>query len=259
MAKTQSIAELLRATQHDSTPATRDSLMRQSLDAVSVTSGADTPGGQTQSQPQALTSSLPGVVVTSSGSGAPAAESAGAAPSSSGGSNLPNQLQQISTLLTQLQATNQSAIDSTAQNTQALLQNTQTKSQSGGGSTLGTIGNTLLSVFSGGLSPIITGIASLFGGGDSSTPPPLTPYVLPQSIDLRAGISGPGRQVTTVDQNSNGQLRPVTSNTQPAPQVTVQVQAIDSKSFLDHSTDIANAVRQALLNGSSLSDVISEL
>ena len=42
-------------------------------------------------------------------------------------------------------------------------------------------------------------------------------------------------------------------------QITVQVQAMDSQSFLDHSDDIAQAVRQAMLNMSSLNDVVSNL
>jgi hypothetical protein len=44
-----------------------------------------------------------------------------------------------------------------------------------------------------------------------------------------------------------------------APQVTIQVQAMDSRSFLDHSTEIARAVREAMLNMHSLNDVVSEL
>jgi hypothetical protein len=83
--------------------------------------------------------------------------------------------------------------------------------------------------------------------------------VLPQPIQFQGGISGVNGQITSVDQSSNGTLRAMTSGSQLAPQVTVQVQTIDSKSFLDHSGDIANAVRHALLNGNSLSDVISEL
>ena len=43
------------------------------------------------------------------------------------------------------------------------------------------------------------------------------------------------------------------------PNVQIQVNAIDSKSFLDHSDAIAEAVRQALLNSHSLGDVIAEL
>jgi hypothetical protein len=34
---------------------------------------------------------------------------------------------------------------------------------------------------------------------------------------------------------------------------------MDSQSFLDHSDDIAMAVKQAILNSSSLNDVIAEL
>ncbi len=44
-----------------------------------------------------------------------------------------------------------------------------------------------------------------------------------------------------------------------AAQITVQVQAMDSRSFLDHSEDIAQAVRQAMLNSHGINDVITEL
>ena len=42
-------------------------------------------------------------------------------------------------------------------------------------------------------------------------------------------------------------------------QITVQVQAMDSQSFLDHSDDIAQAVRQAMLNMNSINDVVTNL
>jgi hypothetical protein len=41
--------------------------------------------------------------------------------------------------------------------------------------------------------------------------------------------------------------------------ITVQVQALDSQSFMDHSDDIARAVREAILNSHSLNDAVSEL
>jgi hypothetical protein len=44
-----------------------------------------------------------------------------------------------------------------------------------------------------------------------------------------------------------------------AHQITVNVQAMDAQSFLDHSNDIAQAVRQAMLNLSSINDVVNEL
>ncbi len=34
---------------------------------------------------------------------------------------------------------------------------------------------------------------------------------------------------------------------------------MDSQSFLDHSEDIANAVRQAMLNSNSLNNVVNDL
>jgi hypothetical protein len=51
---------------------------------------------------------------------------------------------------------------------------------------------------------------------------------------------------------------PVTPSATPA-QVTVNIQAMDARSFLDRSTDIAAAVREAILNSSSLNDVVTEL
>jgi hypothetical protein len=42
-------------------------------------------------------------------------------------------------------------------------------------------------------------------------------------------------------------------------QIVVQVQAMDSQSFLDHSHDIAQAVRQAMLNSHPVNDVIMDL
>jgi len=44
-----------------------------------------------------------------------------------------------------------------------------------------------------------------------------------------------------------------------APQITVNVQAMDARSFLDHSSEIAQAVRDAMLNLNSINDVVSEL
>ena len=41
--------------------------------------------------------------------------------------------------------------------------------------------------------------------------------------------------------------------------ITINVQAMDSRSFLDHSGEIAQAVREALLHSHALSDVVTEL
>jgi hypothetical protein len=43
------------------------------------------------------------------------------------------------------------------------------------------------------------------------------------------------------------------------PQISIQVNALDSRSFMDHSYEIAQAVRQAMLDSHSLNDVVSDL
>ena len=47
--------------------------------------------------------------------------------------------------------------------------------------------------------------------------------------------------------------------TREAANITIQVQAMDSRSFLDHSTEIAQAVREAMLNMHSLNDVVNDI
>jgi hypothetical protein len=166
------------------------------------------------------------------------------------------QLTTIVQQLQQLQTINQAQVETLQNNIAAAQQ----KPASDGGSTASTIGNAIQDVlgFGFGLSPLISGLVSLFGGGGSSEPPPpLTPFVLPAAVQATAGISeaNPGTAFA-VDSSQGGTPRAVTG---PAPQITVQVQAMDSQSFLDHSNEIALAVRQAMLESSVLNDVIREV
>jgi hypothetical protein len=78
-------------------------------------------------------------------------------------------------------------------------------------------------------------------------------------VNAAGGFSGSSAGgVVGVDNADGGLPRPAPSSSSAsgAPQITVQVQAMDSQSFLDHSNDIALAVRQAMLQSSVLSDVI---
>jgi hypothetical protein len=176
---------------------------------------------------------------------------------------LPETLNQLNEQLLQLQTVGQAQTQATTSNTQAVDQNTTQQAQ-GGSSTAGTIGQTLSSTFGIGsaLSPLISGIVSLFGGGGSSQPAALTPYVPPNKVNVAAGVSdaAPG-SAFGVDYAQGGQPRPVDSSaaSSSSTQITVQVQAMDSQSFLDHSNDIALAVRQAMLESSVLNDVIREV
>jgi hypothetical protein len=109
------------------------------------------------------------------------------------------------------------------------------------------------------LSPIMRGLMSLFGGGgDDSTPAALPKYVAPPSISVSGGLTGEAGGLVAVDYGQNGQPR-AARNPGSQTQITVNVQAMDTQSFLDRSDDIARAVKRAMLESSSLNDVVSEL
>jgi hypothetical protein len=152
----------------------------------------------------------------------------------------------------------QQNLDTVNQNTQALINNTAGKS-GGGSSALSTVGSLASGILGGGsiLTPIISGLLNLFGGQSSSPQPVFTAFTMPAPIHLDTTLSGapqptpPSPQVT----GSNSTGSPPVS----APQIQIQVNAMDSQSFLDHSDQIAQAVRQALLNSHPLADVIAEI
>lgn len=179
-----------------------------------------------------------------------------------------------------------------ASKTQTTTQATSTDS----GSTAGSIASTVLkSGF--GLAPLIGGLVSLFSGGNAEAPAPLVKYALPAAIDFQAAESlgrmtgleydqtGMPRSYADAAQGAVGNV-PVSGRvtglgydlTGPAsyagaaasggaratvsgaaPQITVNVQAMDARSFMDRSNDIALAVRDAMLNLNAINDVVNEL
>jgi hypothetical protein len=165
--------------------------------------------------------------------------------------------------------------DATSANTDALGVETQTKSSSSGSSAASDAMSTVSSVLGGGLSllPLISIFTSLFGGGQAQQPAPLVPYSMPPALNLQTTTNdqdvtyGENGLPKTANQSSTNQLaanqqtssQPASTGASSTQQITVQVQAMDSQSFLDHSDDIAQAVRQAMLNMSSLNDVVSDL
>ncbi len=144
----------------------------------------------------------------------------------------------------------------TSSNTDALVQDTQTKTSSSSGGKVSDVLDTASQFLGGGLSlmPLVSLFSSLFGGGQSQQPAPLMPFTLPPSLSLESTTN-----YQDVSWGENGMPRAAGSAASAAPQITVQVQAIDSQSFLDHSTEIAQAVRQAMLNMNSLNDVVTSL
>lgn len=157
--------------------------------------------------------------------------------------------------LTDLQALHQQMLASTNQNIQALNANTTAKGGTGS-SAMSTVGNLASSILGQGslLTPIISGVMKLFGGGQASSQPALAPFMMPPSMQLETTVNNgvsPAAQSSPVT-SSGGAPPPA-----PAPHVQIQVNAIDSRSFLDHSDAIAEAVRHALLSSHSLGDVIA--
>jgi hypothetical protein len=129
---------------------------------------------------------------------------------------------------------------------QANLQSNGGNSSAGGSS----IADSVTSHFGGGfgglglLSPVLSGLLSLFGaGGGKSEPEPPPVYTAPPSIQISDTL-----RESAVPQAANA-----------APQITVHVSAMDSQSFMDHSGDIANAVREAMLNLHPINDVVASL
>jgi hypothetical protein len=135
-----------------------------------------------------------------------------------------------------------------------------------------------------GIVPLIGGLIGLFGGGGGSTQQPLTRYAMPDPVSFQGAETSSGIQAADTDSTgmprvaggsggSGGSGSSTGSGGGSAmgggssaatgggggSQITVQVQAMDARSFMDRSSDIAAAVRDAMLNLNSINDVVSNL
>lgn len=139
---------------------------------------------------------------------------------------------------------------------------TQIGQQSGG---LGGAVSTVTKIFTSGLGvvPLISGLLGLFGGGGEPEPPPLVKYAMPDRLFFQGASSGGA--ITSADYDQVGMPREYATvrsdrgSSASLPQVNVSVQAMDARSFLDHSAEIAQAVREAMLNLSPINDVVNDL
>jgi hypothetical protein len=109
------------------------------------------------------------------------------------------------------------------------------------------------------LNPIVAGLMKIFGGGGSDeAAATLTKIERPDATRYQGGVSErTGWGMGEIDYSASGLPRAAGSGS-PV-QVVVQVQAIDSRSFIDHRDEIASAVRQALLESHGLGDVMREV
>jgi hypothetical protein len=174
--------------------------------------------------------------------------------------DLSTALSRAGTEIAQLRSNYQQQADLIRANTQAIQNNT---SGQGGRSVAGSVGSVFSGLAGGALgllSPVISGLTHLFGGG--SQPLALPVYTPPPPVSI-GGIlhSGDGRATSQsgvpsgVGQGGSQAPPSVTY----APQITVQVSAMDSQSIMDRSGDIASAVREAMLNNHPINGVVADL
>jgi hypothetical protein len=143
------------------------------------------------------------------------------------------------------------------------------KKNEGGGA-----GQVALNVVKSGLGtvPLVTALFRLFGGGDDEAPVPLVKYALPARREFHAAVTESGFADVDYDQSGTPRMYerrasdgaatwPENGRSSGAglPQINVNVQAMDARSFLDRSSDIAAAVREAMLNLNSINDVVTDL
>jgi hypothetical protein len=174
---------------------------------------------------------------------------------------LASSLSQAGQQISQLQSAYQQQASLISANTQAVQGNTSAQGSHSAGSVAGGLASGLFGGALGLLSPLISGIASLFGG--SSGPAPLPYYTPPPAVAISGSLNSatPAPVVSGSTSSNTGTAGTAATSGQPAgtQQVTVNVNAMDSQSFMDHSADIASAVREAMLNMHPINDVVSSL
>lgn len=83
-------------------------------------------------------------------------------------------------------------------------------------------------------------------------------YERPETGEAVYGVSGDWSSAGMVDYFSDGRPRLDARARNVATPVVVQIQALDSRSILDRSEEIADALRKAMLNSHPLSETLSE-
>ncbi len=151
-------------------------------------------------------------------------------------------------------STNSSALRSSAAATAEVLSGLSRGLLNGLGGSKG-VGGLLKGGF--GLAPLGSAILKLFGGGRKKDEPQFETLAAPPPIRIdAANRAGPLAGLRRVVRGAAGEPRAVAA---PLSQVVVNVNALDSRSFLDRSNDIADAMREAMLHMHPVNDVIDEL
>jgi hypothetical protein len=176
----------------------------------------------------------------------------------SGGADSTASASQASQEISQLESQFKQQADLIQANTQALQDSTTAHGGTSAGSSFGGTATSILGGL-GLLSPVVSGLMSLFGVGQQAAPAPLPLYTPPPSVQmsdtLRSATPSAASASTAAPSSGSGG----SGASSAAPQITVNVSAMDSQSFMDRSSDIASAVREAMLNLHPINDVVANL
>jgi hypothetical protein len=169
-----------------------------------------------------------------------------------------SQLETTQNTLEQLRNAAQRQADAVQENTEAVRENTTTRPTALSGfaaDAVKTAGRLLGGGFA--FSPILSGLVGLLGSGRPEPAPALLRYVAPTPFRFQGALpQTPKESILEVDYEQSGLARRVF---QSPMQVSIHIQAIDSRSFVDHRDEIARAVREAMLNAHGLNDIVAEL
>ncbi len=100
------------------------------------------------------------------------------------------------------------------------------------------------------LNPIVGGLLRLFGGGEPDPAPALTVSTRPAAARIEAGYDSGLDGYFLVDRDAGGMVRAGSSLGRPT--VVVNIDAIDSRSFLERTPEIAEAVRRMILEAEGM-------
>jgi hypothetical protein len=192
--------------------------------------------------------------------GIPSAQPIAVGVTGSSGADSTASMSQASQEISQLESQFKQQADLIQANTQALQDSTSVHTGTSIGSSIGGAASSILGGGLGLFSPIVSGIMSLFGVGSKSAPAPLPFYTPPPSVQmsdtLRSATPSAASASSAAPSAGSGSGGGAAG---AAPQVTVNVSAMDSQSFMDRSGDIASAVREAMLNLHPINDVVANL
>lgn len=166
--------------------------------------------------------------------------------------------------LTQIKQIFEAQSASVQENTKALLESARVRTGDGIASATTQVLRQSTSFLGGflGLSPIVSGLMKLFGGGSEPAPPPALPvFRLPSAVSIEGGITGQGSSAILPVSSSQSGLPRIDGGARRSTNanINVTINALDARGVLERSDDIARAVREAMLHSHALNDVIGDM